>query len=405
MSTQSVEFWWALAIGTLVMLALAIAIIGSVVMSNKRLMSAREEKLRVVQKSERKYRTLVESMEDAVFVVDSAGKILFVNSRLAQFLRSTSDEIVGKTVQEVYPGKEGTVLVPSAEQVFSTGRTRRVEHQFEIDDVSYYFETTIVPQFDRKRDIVSVLGISRDITKRRKMEDQLMELVTTLKSQQETLKLLSSEVIRAQEAERKRIGRELHDEIGQALTAISLNLEMIKNRNKEQDATLNRRISDCEGLVEKTIEDIHRFSYELRPSILDDLGLLPAIRSHARSFKERTGISVNIQGTQSVEQLDAEMKTVLYRVLQEGLNNVVKHANANSIEIDLKKEERAISLTIVDDGSGFDPDELADIKPGSGGLGLRGIRERLELVGGNFNLESNLGSGTVLRVWIPYGEA
>lgn len=412
MSTSSVDFLWTLIIGTMVLLLLAIIIIASVMASHRQQVQVQREKLRALQESEqvlreseKKYRTLVESMEEAVFVVDVSGKILFTNTRFTQLIRSTKGKIIGKKLPDVFPGKETDKLMNCLDRVFATWKGDKTEHQFKMDYDSYWFETTLVPQFDRERNIVSVLGISRDMTERRKMEDQLKDLVVTLRSQQETLKSLSSEVIRAQEAERQRISRELHDEIGQALTAISLNLEMIKQQHTGERKDLTIRITDCRELVEKTMGDIHRFSYELRPSMLDDLGLLPAMQSHGRSFIQRTGIDVNISGSQSVENLDNEMKTVLYRVFQEGLNNIAKHADAHSVDIDISKQGGIISLQISDDGKGFDVDKLPSVDPGKGGLGLQGIRERVSFVGGHLSLVSKPGAGTTLIVDIPYGEA
>jgi signal transduction histidine kinase len=229
-------------------------------------------------------------------------------------------------------------------------------------------------------------------------------LVATLKNQQDTLKLLSKEVIMAQEEERARISRDIHDEIGQALTALTFNLELLKNPENQKEE-IEKRIEDCKRLVETTIEDVRRFSYELRPTILDDLGLLPAFQSHARGYKERTGIEIQINVIRDIDEINDELKTVLYRIFQESLNNIAKHAHASRVIIDLTHQGNKLNFKIQDNGVGFNTDAVLNRSIDAGGLGIKGIRERVELIGGKLNLKSKPNKGTELWVSIPYGEA
>ncbi len=343
-------------------------------------------------------------MDDSVFVIDSNRKVLYANSKLSKLLHQTSENICGKSINDLFPGNGVKRLMRCIDVVFEVGEIDKIEFKTTINHEVYWLETTLIPRYRHNTSDYIILAISRNTTERRKMEDDLKSLIGTLKSQQETLKLLSSEVIRAQEAERKRISRELHDEVGQALTAISINLELIRQDSVAMK-NLKQRIHDCKNLVEKTIEDLHRVTYELRPAMLDDLGLLPAFRSHAKNYEKRTGITIHIDGPEEIEQLDSEIKTVIYRVFQEGLNNVVKHAQANRVKIHIEMNRGKVIFSISDNGKGFNTRSLLRKKPEERGLGLQGISERVRIVGGHLHLKSKPRQGTILQVDIPVAKA
>jgi len=236
----------------------------------------------------------------------------------------------------------------------------------------------------------------------RESEEHYRALFNQAREMQDNLRKLSREVLRVQEEERKRISWELHDEVGQALTAINVGLEMIKKEIATDRENLKKRIVDLQNLVEQTIDSVHRFSRELRPAILDDLGLFPALRWYTKSFAERTGIQVHLKASPAIEKLDGEQKTVVYRVVQESLTNVSKHAQADKVDIDIKKAKNGICLEIWDDGKAFRVCERTSLFKGRGGLGILGMQERVEFVGGKFAMESEPGKGTTIRVEIPF---
>ncbi len=228
------------------------------------------------------------------------------------------------------------------------------------------------------------------------------ERLAVIEKSESILKSLSFEVIKAQEKERLRLSRNLHDEIGQTLTAINLNLELINKKGEAKD--VDKWIMDCQNLVDKTIDDVHRISYELRPSVLDNLGLLQAFRSHVRGYIIRTGIDVELNDEDSIYNLDNKIKTTLYRVMQEALNNVAKHADAKKVIINIHREKNSVLLRITDDGCGFNLYKQRAVDPKNGGLGLRGIQERIENVSGEFTILSKEKIGTTLKIDIPIGE-
>jgi len=200
-------------------------------------------------------------------------------------------------------------------------------------------------------------------------------------------------VVSAQELERQRLARELHDETGQALTSILLGLKAVEDADDGSD--LAAATGQLRELVVTTLQDVRRLAVELRPKALDDFGLVPAIERLVETFREQTGIAVDVEQRLGDERLPNEIETTLYRITQEALTNVVKHAQARHVSIVLNRRDGRVAAVIEDDGRGF-------TESGSEGrLGLVGMRERIALVGGRLEVESSPGSGTTLSIEVP----
>ncbi|NOZ03994.1 MAG: PAS domain S-box protein [FCB group bacterium] len=374
---------------------------------HRRVIQTQKEKLSLLQKSEsilrsseRKYRTLVESMEEAVFVIDTQGILLFANQYFGRLLRSEPDLLTGKPLRSLLKGTSVESLFDSIDRAFESSLAGKTEYKLNTYKGEIWFETMLVPQYNNHGKLVSILGISRNINDRKALEDRLQALVNTLKKQHEVLQSLSGEVYRVQEEERKRISRELHDEIGQSMTAIDLSLQLIKEQHLK-NRNLKSAITECQHLVQQTADKIHDFLFELRPPILDDLGLIPAMKFYSRGFSKRTGIEVHFRCDKAVEAIDPEMKTMMYRVYQEGLNNVAKHANAENIDVTIEKVTRKILLNITDDGTGFLPDSVLNRLGEYSGFGLLGIKERALPFGGSVSIHSQPGQGACLSLELP----
>jgi signal transduction histidine kinase len=200
-------------------------------------------------------------------------------------------------------------------------------------------------------------------------------------------------VVSAQELERQRLARELHDETGQALTSILLGLKAVEDAKDRSD--LDAAAGQLRELVVSTLQDVRRLAVELRPKALDDFGLVPAIERLVETFREHTGLDVHLEPQLGAERLPSDVETTLYRITQEALTNVVKHAQARHVSIVLTRREGSVAAVIEDDGRGLGSG--AD----SGGLGLLGMRERIALVGGRLEVESSPGSGTTLSIEVP----
>ena len=256
----------------------------------------------------------------------------------------------------------------------------------------------------------SNLKFSAENARRKEVETELKRserhLAESLKQSEflrERLRQLSRQMLSSQEDERKKISRELHDVVAQALTAINIRLA-----NLQKEAALNttdfaRKIAATQKIVIESVDAVHQFACELRPAVLDDLGLIAALHSHLKSFRAQTGIRVRLTGFNGADQLDPACRTALYRVAQEALTNVVRHARASSVDVDVARNEAGLRMRIHDDGIAFKVESVLLAK-GNNHLGLLGMRERLEMVGGRLQVESSVGKGTTITAHVPYGK-
>ena len=218
------------------------------------------------------------------------------------------------------------------------------------------------------------------------------------------LRHLSHQVLSAQEEERKEISRELHDEIVQTLTGINVQLASLKIESGVSKESFSKHISYTQRLVEKSVNIVHKFARDLRPTLLDDLGLIPALIGYMKVFTKRTGLHVRFQAFSGVEKLSNARRTVLFRVAQAALINVAQHAHASNVSLTIKEMPKAVLMEIKDDGTSFDVKNVLDSRRNKR-LGLIGMRERVEMVGGTFHVESSPGSGTTISAKVPHKRA
>lgn len=234
----------------------------------------------------------------------------------------------------------------------------------------------------------------------RKSELHYRMLLEQSQQMQEQLRLLSRQLLTAQEEERKRISRELHDVIAQTLTGINVRLSALRTEATLNTKGIEESIERTQKLVEDSVNIVHRFARELRPTVLDDLGLIPALHSYMKTFRAETGIQVSLSAPGSVEMVNEDKRTVLYRVVQEALANTARHAQATQAEVEFEVLNGAVAMRIQDNGRGFRIDQVAQTRR-TRRLGLLGMKERLEMVGGNFRVSSELGKGTTILAQIP----
>ncbi len=249
--------------------------------------------------------------------------------------------------------------------------------------------------------------LRREIAQRKSVEEALRkseqhygQLLDQSRNMQEQLRLLSRQLLSAQEEERKKISRELHDVIAQTLTGINIQLATLKDKASLNTKGLERSIARTQRLVVHSVNIVHQFARELRPTVLDDLGLIPALHTFMKGFKEQTGIRVSLSAFAGIQHVNGDTRTVLYRIAQEALTNVARHAQASKAEVRIHKSNGDICMLIKDDGKGFQHDQSLPFKK-SKRLGLLGMRERLEMVGGKFSVNSAMGKGTTVLAQIP----
>ena len=237
---------------------------------------------------------------------------------------------------------------------------------------------------------IGFIGVSRDITDRIRAERALRDYVATFQE-------LSREVLEIQEAERRKIARDFHDEIGHALAGIKLSLEMAKQAGGPGDV-----LADVQAQIGELMRSVRELMLELRPSMLDDFGLLAALLAQLRRYTERTGIKVGFlhEGLEE-RRFGPDVETAVYRIVQEALTNAAKHARGTEIELRIAADSNAISVLVQDNGIGCEPASLTSARRGSG---LSGMYERARLLGGRVSVEAQHGAGVCVKAWISIAD-
>jgi signal transduction histidine kinase len=309
---------------------------------------------------------------------------------------------------EAAAGMELALSGSKAGRVLERGRSERIDSVLEDPEIDQQATRRLgvhsalyVPLIVRGRPIGVVIAHNKQGPSPAFSEDDL-RLVESLADRAAIAVDLSRQVSRdsvrrvveAQELERARLARELHDETGQALTSILLGLKPLEQMADSDEA--RAAVASVRALVVSTLQDVRRLAVELRPSALDDFGLVPAVERLTETFREQSGLTVDLETQLGEERLPREAETTLYRVIQEALTNIVKHASAGRVSILLQRKDGAVLAVVEDDGSGFDPSATR-----ADALGLAGMRERVALAGGRLQVESAPGSGTTLVAEVP----
>ncbi len=275
--------------------------------------------------------------------------------------------------------------LPSIIATFENGNQSYVAREIDIGDAAY--EQKIC--YTKEEDFVRIRVYVHDITRRKRAEEAIQKL--------------AKRVVFAQEEERQRLSRELHDEAGQALTALKLSLELIQAELPLETEVLRQNLAEAITLTEATKERIRLLALGLRPPALDTVGLNLTLEAFCRDFSRRTQLFIRYQGTE-VRGLSDAINICLYRVLQEALTNVVKHAQASQVEVNLSRDGQTVRLVVADDGRGFDQRAAKSLLEQPTGIGLLGMRERLELLGGWLDVESGPGQGLRLVATLSLNE-
>ncbi len=256
-----------------------------------------------------------------------------------------------------------------------------------------------------------LLQLRFESTKRREAEIALKKsekhhilLLDQSRQMQEHLRHLTRKILTAQEDERRQISRELHDEIAQTLTGINVQLANLKREAASNSTGLKGKIAGTQRLVRKSVGIVHRFARRLRPALLDDLGLVAALGSFIKGMQERTHLPIKLTTFPELQYLDVRKRTVFFRVAQEALTNVVRHAEAKVVQVVFKNGRKSVLMEIRDNGKSFNVQYVLLAK-GKKHLGVLGMRERVEMVGGTFKIESSPGQGTLVSAEIPFSRA
>jgi PAS domain S-box-containing protein len=354
-----------------------------------------EEALR---EAEQKYRDIFENAGEGIFQSTPDGRYIAANPALARMYRFASPEELIHSRQDI---SRQLYVDPTRREEFKRqleeqGAVRGFEHEvFRKDGSRLWISVNARTVRDEQGAIQYYEGTAQDITERKAAEEKL-------KASSEQLRALSARIHSAKEEEGTRIAREIHDELGAALTSLRWDLESFdkvisESEDQSQLHVLREKIEAMLRLTDTTISSVRRISSELRPSVLDDLGLVEAIEWQAEQFQARTGIICRCDCSLENLDLSREQSTAIFRIFQEALTNILRHAQATSVDITMKAEGGEFVLAIIDNGRGITENE----ESGAQSLGLLGMKERARLAGGKINVTRVEGEGTMITVRVP----
>ncbi len=445
-ATNGLNLWWVITAGTGIALALAFGFV-LVVLYHER--SNRE----LERKSELRYSELFHNVNDLVYRHTSDGIILELNQSAIALIGLPRQSIIGRSIGDFLPSRYKSQLSQYLADI------RDVELHHDVTGVFPFARRDQTPSSngngspasdpdgkhvklleyrsrvikDAAGNITSVWGIARDRTENilqekslRKSHREIQDLYRQSVEMREELSRLSQKMFQMQEEDRLRISRELHDEVGQTLTAISTNLELIKRDLSPDTPDIRKKLLESQSLAKEVTQSVRRVVRELRPAAIDEVGLLPTLEKYTRDFESRTGIKTVFQYDPLEDCLTLNEKFTIYRIIQESLNNIAKHSGASEAQISLFERERpgedantpefTTFLEITDNGCGMNSAGSAALNedkrnsdgkksdrsgPPQGGVGLIGMQERVKLLSGTFRIMSEPLKGVIISITLP----
>jgi PAS domain S-box-containing protein len=347
-----------------------------------------------LQSAEARVGDLVDSAMDAIISVDESQRIVLYNPAAEMVFLWPRAEVLGQPLDVLIPQRLRAAHREHLEQFGLSGTSSRrmgdprVLYGLRASGEEFPIEASISQHIENGTKLFTV--ILRDVTERVRAEEEL-------RRSREELRELSAAAHTVREQEQRRIAREIHDELGQSLTALKMDVAWMLGNLSAGAPSLSDKLGGMQRQLDATVAATRRISADLRPLMLDDLGLVPATEWLAQNFSERTGISCTLEIHPQDLVLADPHASALYRILQESLTNVARHAKARRVEIALEQTDGSLKLTVRDDGLGFDPAESRTVKT----YGLLGLRERTVLLGGETHIASEPGRGTTIEVRLP----
>jgi PAS domain S-box-containing protein len=342
--------------------------------------------------SEERYRYLVEHSPDAIFL-HTEERITFINLAGVRLLGApTSEAIIGKSIFDILAPEFHETVRERMRQITEEGvATMPMEQRFlRLDGSTVEVEVFATPSREGER---GVQVVARDITERKEAEGQRARLLASEQDARAESQALSRRLVDAQEAERHRIARELHDEVGQILTGLSLVLKS----GSPPPSPWSERCHEAQGILHDLMRRVREMALDLRPAMLDDLGLLAALLWHFERYTYQTRIRVRFHHFGLDRRFPADLETAAYRIIQEALTNTARYAHTDEVDVHVRARPEVLWLRVADHGTGFSPESMGR----TGSMGLAGMRERVVAVGGRLSLDSAPSQGTFLTAWLP----
>ena len=336
--------------------------------------------------AEHSYRVLIETMNEGALALTADKMILYANQRFAGMVRTPLEQVIGSSMRRFLSAEDRALLKTHLK------RAREAGAKFQV--------MLIAGDGSRMPVQISLRPMERSSPSQRTIGVVVTDISDARRSE-ELLRALSKRVVQVQEAERGRVAFELHDNITQLVCAVLFRSQALADHLSPRDGTSKKEAMRLREMLGKTAEEVERISHNLGPTVLDNLGLATALSEAGTKFAERTGVMVKVACVKLTARMPADTELALYRILQEALRNVEKHASAHNVTVSLSRIGGFVRLSIGDDGIGFEPDLRKAKGKGKRGLGLLSMRERAGYVGATFNISSRRRSGTEIEILVP----
>ena len=352
----------------------------------------RKEAEEALRRSEHEFRTLADNVPALFSYIDRDRRYRFVNRGYEKLFGRSANKIVGMTMRELLGPDGFAEVLPHLDAAFK-GHTVSFEYCLpDMDASEHWLSAQYVPDRDEEGQVIGLFILLTDITALKQSEAALREHEAQLQD-------LAAKLMTSQVHEQQRIARELHDDFSQRLAGLTLDVRMVcRELSADSDPSCILRLRQIGDSTERLATDLQQMAHRLHPSILEHVGLEAAVREHIDEFTVRTGLNVEVIVRKMPRAVPPEQASCLYRVLQESLQNVRKHANATTVMIQLLRTGRGLGLCVHDDGQGF---EQAQSGTGQKGLGLTSMKERVKLLNGTVRIRTNPGDGTEVHAWVP----
>lgn len=353
-----------------------------------------EEALRI---SERRFASFMDNLHGFAWIKDAEGRYLYINRLFEESLIKELDW-KEKTARELWSQEIAVHYELNDRKVWETRVPLHTVEPFVQDGELRHALVSKFPILDHKGAPALLGGVAVDITERKQAEEALHRNQLELHQQQVQLEELTSKLLAAQEHERQRIARDLHDDVSQRLAALVLEVASLEHHPSTVPGELTRALSPLREQLEELSDDVHTLAYRLHPSLLEHAGLRPAVEEHVHQVSRRTGLPIHLKILDVPNVVPLDQATCLFRVMQESVQNVVKHAQATTVTVQLRGSSKGVGLSVIDNGKGFDP---RDLRTHQQGLGLSSMEERLRQLHGFFRIQSRPSHGTKVCAWVP----
>ena len=356
-----------------------------------------------IKRSRDELQLIMDSVPAMIYYKDTKNRIIRANKTLAKSLKIPVKNLIGKTTEELFSRKQSENMKKDDEEVIISGKTKKniIQPDTTSDGIRWLI-TDKIPYRDKEGKVIGVISLSKDITKEKQIEDKLQDYLKQIKQDRKNLKRLSKKLINVQEEERRKISVRIHDDIGQNIAALKINMSVIEEAiSKNNIPKIKEKLTETKSLLNYTFDKLSKLSVDLHSSLLEDLGLLSAFRDYVSRYKKRENIDIDFEIVNFKKRLNKEMEIVIFRTVQEAFTNISKHACADNIYLRLENKKSKVLVLIKDNGKGFNLKNVKDLEEFDKGLGLIEMRERIETIGGHLEVKSSLGEGTQVLIEIP----